>query len=101
MVTVVLVFLAGCASHPRETLTESEILKIAQSASYNYCHTGSSAGYQKVGCELSALFTDNTWSVIAHSVYRNDKGETLQVMGSDMLYVFSPSGKLLSTHPGM
>ncbi len=91
----------GCATAPQSRLGEAEIPRLTEKLSYSYCHTGSSAGYPKVGCELTALFLDNTWSVMASSIYRNDKGETLGVMGSDRVYIFSPSGKLLSELSGM
>ncbi len=97
----ILVLLSSCSTVPERKLTETEIVALTEKLSYEYCHSGSSSGYPKVGCEFNALFLDNTWSVIAHSIYRNAKGETLGVMGADMLYVFSPSGKLLRTLPGM
>ena len=100
--TFLLIFSAGVmGSEP--PLSKSQILEIAKVQSATYCHSGSLGEFGqfvKVGCTLDANFSDNTWSVMAISKYKNGKGEPIAVAGAIHIYVFSPSGKLLQELPG-
>ncbi len=91
----------ACKTVPEKRLSEVEILKLAEAASYEDCHNGSSHGYKVVGCDLDAVFMDGNWNVIATKIFQNDKGERLGVMGASSAYIFSPDGKYLSHIPGM
>ena len=96
-----LVFMSGCAAIPGSKLTKAEIIALTEKLSYEHCHTVLYSDYPNVNCEFHAYFRDKTWSVGARSIFRNAKGEILQVMGAESVYIFTPSGELLRWLPGM
>jgi len=82
-------------------LSGAEIVALTEKLSYESCHSGVLSGYPQVGCEFHAFFKENKWSVGVRSIFRKADGRRLEVMGAESLYVFSSSGKLLYTLPGM
>jgi hypothetical protein len=55
-------------------MTKTQIVEVAKLRSERYCHSGLPRSYRKVGCEYSARRHQQTWSVIVHSIYLDDKG---------------------------
>jgi len=106
MTKLIAVFLLICSAGvtgSEPPLSKRQILKIAKVQSAAYCHSGSLGEFGqfvKIGCSLSATFSENTWSVIAVSQYEDAKGKPILVQGDAVMYVFSPSGKLLQKLPG-
>jgi hypothetical protein len=91
---------AACATPPERKLRENEVLALAKGVSSTYCHGGRPGGYVADGCEYTPKFYDNTWTVMAYAKLRDAEGKPVQYMGGGMLYIFTPTGKLLSALPG-
>jgi len=92
---------AWCVAFAGSALGEREVIKIAERESHQSCHSGAHHDYFKVGCDYIAKFMDGNWNVLVRADYRNAKGERLEIVGAETLYIYSPRGTLLRVLPGM
>jgi hypothetical protein len=76
-------------------VTKKHIVDMAKLSSERYCYTGLPGSYKKVGCEYSAQRHQQTWSVIVHSIYLDDKGQRIAVSDADRIYEYDLSGRFI------
>ena len=90
-----LVVISAHAAGSDERLSKDDLLRVAKARAASFCHSALYREFTKVGCDFSATFYDNSWSVIASPRVENGKGERVAVAGADRIYIFSPTGQLL------
>lgn len=100
LLAIALVIFSAHATGSDERLSKDEILRVAKAQAASFCYSPLYREFTKVGCEFSATFYDNSWSVIATPHVVNDKGEPVGVAGGDRIYKFSPAGQLLQQFDG-
>jgi hypothetical protein len=100
LLATALVVFSAYATGSGERLSKDEILRVAKAQAASFCHSALYREFTKVGCDFSATFYDNSWSVIATPNVVNGKGELVVVAGEDRIYKFSPTGQLLQQLDG-
>jgi hypothetical protein len=95
LLAIALVVFSASAKGSDERLSKDQILKVAKAQAESFCHSALYREFTKVGCDFSATFYDNSWSVLAIPRIENRKGEPVAAADVERFYIFSPTGRLL------
>jgi hypothetical protein len=82
-------------AEPKQSLTREQMMPIVQKATWSFCHQ---PRRRIVDCQLSLMFIDGYWSVVASPVFQQLGGKPYCcAVDQEAFFDFSPSGKLIRT----